>query len=148
MTEIDVRFLCRIQKADIVAEWEHTKARWSNGELSGKGEPDADIVPWVDRINQLPGICALQSCAGHKSDGYIEAAHFWLWLSRSVAGRFDRSAPVLSQRAQRIERVSKHYLSDGKEIAAITFQGNERGCLEWSAAVIYGYLCGIADVRD
>ena len=133
------RFLTDAAKRNILASWEQTKRDWGLGSLSGVGEPDSDIVPWCDRINALPGLCTLQSCAGHLRGGVIEAAHLWIWMSEAAAKNFDRAAFSLLRRRDRIDWISKHYLHDGKEIASITFFGNERDLLESSVSIVYDF---------
>ena len=145
MCQGDIRFLTDDAKRDILAEWKRTKARWRSGDMSGTGEPDADIVPWCDRLNELPGICTVQSCAGHSDGSTVQSAHLWIWLSRDVAERFNHKAFLLLRDRDAIDWISRHYLHDGKEIASITFFGNERGSLEKSIRLIYGFMCGIAD---
>lgn len=140
-----MRFLTPDAKLEILAEWQRTREQWRDGSLRGTGEPDTDIIPWCDRINALPGLCTLQSCAGHTENGSIKSAHFWIWMSRSVSENFDRNAFLLLRNRDRIDWVSRHYLPDGKEIASITFFGNERDLLEQSATLIYGFMCGIAE---
>lgn len=66
-------------------------------------------------------------------------------MSRDVAERFNRKAFLLLRDRDAIDWISRHYLHDGKEIASITFLGNERGSLEKSIRLIYGFMCGIAD---
>lgn len=135
-----MRFLTEDAKESILREWQKTRATIKDG----PGCPDPDIVPWCDRINLLPGICTLQSCQGHRCDSAIEPAHLWLWLSEGAANRFDRGAAYLATDRAVIERISWHYLDDGKKIASITFYGNERDTLGSSAATIYGFLCAVA----
>ncbi len=141
----DIRFLTDDPKQDILAEWERTKACWRCGDISGVGVPDADIVPWCDRLNELPGICTIQSCAGHSDGNAVQSAHLWVWMSREVAERFDRKAFLLLRNRDALDWISRHYLHGGKEIASITFFGNERGNLEKSIRSIYGFMCGKAD---
>lgn len=134
------RFLSEYGKRKELKCWEGVKQQWRTGYLSGIGEPDGDIVPLCDSLNALPGVCTLQSCAGHVRGGTIEAAHLWLWMSETTARRFDRDVFVLLQRRPPIDWVSKHFLHDGKEIASITFFGNERGLLRKSAKLIYNFM--------
>ncbi len=123
MTGVDKRFLLADDKARIVADWEHTKERWRKGIINGAGEPDADIIPWCDRLNELPGVCTLQSCVGHETSG-----HLWLWLDEQRSREFDRWGYVLA-RMEGIETVNRKYGSWGQEITAIEFDGRfEKAC--------------------
>ena len=135
-----MRYLTEDAKQTILREWQETRATIK----AGPGCPDPGIVPWCDKINSLPGICTLQSCQGHRHDDAIEPGHLWLWLSEAAADRFDRAATYLATERAVIERVSWHYLDDGKKIASVTFRGNERDALEISAATIFGFLCAVA----
>ena len=123
MTAIDTRFLTVDGRRDILAEWERTKEQWRKGVVRGAGEPDADIIPWCDLINSLPGVCTLQSCAGHKTGG-----HLWLWLDEQRSREFDRWGYVLA-RMEGIETVARKYGSWGQEITAIEFDDRfEKAC--------------------
>lgn len=128
------------EKAAILSEWEDVRSAWESGRLRGVGAPDAAMVPWCDRINSLPGLCTLQSCAGHWRGDTIETAHLWIWLSREAGTRFELAAPALAARAETIERVSKLYLADGKKVASIYFRGDERGLLGQSMEVVFAFL--------
>jgi hypothetical protein len=134
------RFLSEGGKRKELAYWECVKRQWRSGCLRGVGEPDRDIVPWCDRFNALPGVCTLQSCAGHVREGAIEAAHLWIWMSEPVARNFDGDVYVLLRQRPPIDWISKHFLHDGKEIAAITFFGNERDLFGRSVELIYNFM--------
>ena len=113
-------------------------ARWKGLRLSAgtkSGDPDPDIYPLCDRLNALPGVCTLQSCAGHRNGNVLDSGHLWLWLDRRTAERFDRNAWALAA-FPTIERVARFYSPSGQEITVIEFQGNERGALATSADVI------------
>jgi hypothetical protein len=138
------RWLTPASKESVLSDWERTKSEWRSGALSGVGAPDGDIVPWCDLINALPGICTLQSCAGHRRGKMLSSAHVWLWLSREAQRRFDQNAFVLL-RSDMVDWVSTHHQADGKQIASITFYGNERAMFGQSILFVYGFLCGIAD---
>lgn len=128
------------QKRLILAEWAATLEAWRDGRLAGAGEPDRAMVPWCDRINRIPGLCTLQSCEGHHHDGTIDTAHIWIWLSSEKARWFDRAAPELAARTDIIERVSKLFTEDGKEVALVYFRGKERNLLHHSMGVIYEFF--------
>ena len=148
MKGVDARFLLADDKKRIVADWEHIKEDQRTKEIVGPGVPDREIVPWCDRINQLPGLCTLQSCAGHKDGDTLVSGHLWLLMSQSAADRFDRTAFLLLRNEDSIEQISWLYQHEGKKIASIIFAGNERESLETSISLIFGFLCGIADVSD
>lgn len=51
-------------------QWERAKRERNDappdGFVGGHGYPDPEIYAWVDRLNRLPRLCTLQSCAGHR----------------------------------------------------------------------------------
>ena len=141
---VDRRFLLADDKKRIVGDWENIKGK----DVLGRGGPDREVVPWCDKINGLPGLCTLQSCAGHKDGDTLVSGHLWLLMSQSMADRFDRAAFLLLRNEDLIEQISWLYLHEGKKIASIIFAGNERESLEMSISLIYGFLCGVADVSD
>ncbi len=140
-----MRFLTPKGKRGILAAWERTRHAWHTGEINGPGEPDADIVPWCDRINELPGICTLQSCAGHCDGKFKSDGHLWLWMDHVVHSRFHANAFLLLQSEDHIDSLSTLYLHDGKEAAFIAFYGNGHDRLDASMTLIYGFLCDIAN---
>lgn len=142
-----MRFLTADGKRDILAAWMRTKQAWHSGEINGPGKPDADIVPWCDRINELPGICTVQSCAGHRKGRYQTNGHLWLWMDEVAHVRFIANAFLLLDNRDYIDSVDTRFLHEGKEIVFVTFFGNERGKLDVSMTFIYGFLCGIASER-
>jgi hypothetical protein len=42
--------------------------------------------------NAIPGVCTLQSCAGHVENGYLRGGHLWRWLDGPMSARFNRRA--------------------------------------------------------
>lgn len=113
------RHLLAEAKADELAKWEADKSRpRPPGDVGGHGWADTEIVPLCDALNALPGICTLQSCAGHRDS----VGHLWLWLDEQNAGAFDRWGYVLA-RMRGIEVVSRKYTDWGQEITAIEFDG-------------------------
>lgn len=132
------RYLTTAAKRRELFCWERIKTRpLPPGDLGGRGFPDPEIVPWVDRLNELPGVCTLQSCAGHATGN---SAGLWIWLDRETAGRFDTQAFALSSMPG-IEEVSRSYKAWGQEVVVVTFQGNERHLLAPSMAVILDFFC-------
>lgn len=134
------RHLTVSAKREILAEWNRVRSQ----SMRGVGSPDPAILPWCDLINELSGVCTLQSCAGHVHDGIYETAHLWLWLSPDLDSEFQRCVYELVARERYIDRVMKLYMADGKEIVSIYFYGAERDCLEPSMSVIYNFLAGIS----
>ncbi len=112
------RYLTPPGKKTNLAFWESRKSDpRPSGDLSGKGWPDPEIIPLCDALNQLPGVCTLQSCCGHGGAG-----HLWLWLDEVLSREMDRWGHVLA-RMHGIEVVSRKYTHWGQEITAIEFDG-------------------------
>jgi len=123
----------------IIREWRAASARKTE---NSDGLADADMIPWCKKLNRLPGICTLQSCAGHGgvAPGHIvSCGHIWLYLDERVSAAFNAKAFVLSCQPN-IERVYRLYSHWGQEIACVEFLGNERGELAHSMGAIHGFL--------
>lgn len=137
------RYLTPFEKERVLTEWRETlrsmpKAVPSDGDE--RGYPDPPIVPWCEELNDVTGICTVQSCCGHKRlDGTFVSGHLWLRLDKEMAARFDMQALALAG-ASGIERVSRLYSQWGAEVVEIVFLGNERGQLERSMQSILGFL--------
>ena len=143
------RWLTNADKEFVLVSWSEAKIQpVPEGDYGGVGYPDPDIVPWCDRINALPGVCTLQSCAGHvRQGGERDAGHLWLWLSRPMAGAFDSHAHRLARHVSYIEDVTRRYTSWGQEVTVITFAGNERDRLPPSLRLILAFLRTLAHVH-
>lgn len=121
------RYLTLEEKVTILYWWELAKLRKlpERQDIGGRGYPDPEIFSLCDRLNEISGVCTLQSCAGHDaehSDGGIYPANLWIKLSDSMAEMFE----IKVSRFQRymhpwVARVGKHWQPDGEEIVEITF---------------------------
>ena len=132
MDDLDsARYLTPEAKGLELERWASLRTRGGGG----AGAPDPEIFPLCDDLNVLPGVCTLQSCAGHRRNGTFWPGHVWLWLDRRTSERFDRRASELAASAV-IERVSRIYAANGQEITAIEFCGNERGLLAESKELL------------
>ena len=131
------------EKAEILKGWDERKRRLIKlGAKGGLGYVDPDIVPLCDALNQLPGVCTLQSCAGHSaedSDGAIYPGELWLRLGPGIKGRFEAAARQLAANTL-IDRVGKIYWEDGKETVTVIFKGNESGHLAQSSVVLLKFF--------
>ena len=124
------RYLTPAAKAQELALWQATKATpRPPGDLAGRGYPDPEIVPLVDALNELPGLCTLQSCSGHP-EGSREPGpgHLWLWLDRETSAAFDERAFELAKLSV-VDSVSKLYQQWGQEVTVIVFRGSDSGLL-------------------
>ena len=125
------RYLTSSRKREVLQEWRRSVAHAT----TGPGGPDRAIVPWCERLNRLPGVCTLQSCAGHRGGETLTAGHLWLWLSLEMATEFQGGALALAAQPT-IERVYTLYGAWGQEVSVIEFAGEERGCLDASMTTI------------
>ncbi len=131
------RYLTPPEKRRTLVEWRRAHA--SAGE--GPGFPDPDMVAWCAKLNAIPGICTVQSCAGHGRPGSVDSSgHMWLRLSAPMSAAFDAHALRLAASTDLIEHVTRVYTPWGKEVATITFAGNERGLLADSMQLIVSFL--------
>jgi len=103
------------------------------------GLADEAIMQYCDALNALPGVCTLQSCAGHRP-GEISAgapagtrdqqlertAHLWLWLDERTADTFYYSAWRLSEHPC-MEYVAIRFQPYGRQLVELIFHGNDCG---------------------
>lgn len=115
------------------------------GAVLAEGYRDLDegLRPWLDRINALPGLVTLQSCAGHKDGPYFHSGRLWVRLTQEATSRFEEVAMELAAH-DCIEDVGRHYKNWGQEVVEITFQGAEKGRLQESQQVIADCLARCA----
>src|SRR5688572_3692497 len=134
------KWLTRDAKLRVLEQWFELLAgeRWVGNTIARRGArrraaidaPDADMVPWCLRLNRLPGVVTVQSCAGHRfAGGDTDPGSVWLWLDRATytAGFPDRAGALTAQRG--VDRVQTLHGKNGRVLVAITFAGNERGTL-------------------
>jgi hypothetical protein len=130
------RWLTPWDKMREVANWDETKRDFAtradipDHPLGGYGYPDPEIYAVCDRLNALPGVCTLQSCAGHEranDDGskYVYAGQLWLWLDMKRAAAFERVAPTLAA-SPLVERLRKLWLRDGREVVDVEFTSGDQ----------------------
>ena len=131
-----------VEKAEILEGWDERKRTLIARAKGGLGYVDPDIVPLCDALNRLPGVCTLQSCAGHSakdSDGLIYPGELWLRLSPEIMCRFEAVAQQLAAKTL-IDRVGKIYWEDGKETVTVAFKGNESGHLAQSGVILLKFF--------
>jgi hypothetical protein len=130
-----------------LAEFDRYKAEHQAppDDAGGRGFPDPDILPWCDRLNALPGVCTLQSCAGHEySDGSHSSGQLWICLSPAMARGFRERVFDLAQHSPPIERVYTLYAAWGQEIVDVRFAGNECGLLAESMELVVEFFSGLS----
>lgn len=119
--------------------------------LGGRGYPDPDMICWCDHLNAIPGVCTLQSCAGHgpeDSGGGMKSGHLWLLLDEAMSDAFDTRALDLASETEHIERVSRIYSPWGQEVTSIVFAGNERGLLAESMRIVLDFFRTLREERQ
>ena len=65
------RHLSADEKAKILTVWREQQQTGA----AGHGDPDPDMIPWCEKLNALPGVCTVQSCSGHRENGYLRSGH-------------------------------------------------------------------------
>ena len=144
------RFLTKDEKELTLAQWEetlHTEKGRGTTNNGATGLPDALIIPWCEKVNELTGICTVQSCAGHQHTDITYSGHLWLRLDADNSFRFDVHAFSLSAH-EYIENVSRLYSRHGQEITGIQFWGAERNHLDRSMLTVLNFLRFIVSERD
>ena len=95
--------------------------------LKGDGNIDAVMVPWIDRLNKLPGIYTGASCGGHRANEnknycYVDKGYIVLCLTKgSFVKLFQKDVGKLSSR----DSFSSQYRFDDGVSCALDFAG---GC--------------------
>lgn len=120
-----------------LSDWEEIRSALS--EVAGPGVPDPEMIPWCEKLNALPGVCTLQSCAGHRDGERGTSGHLWLWLAEDEARRFRERAFELARNSL-MERVSVIYQPWGQEVVELEFRGSPDNQLEASMTAILGFL--------
>jgi len=119
---------------------------------AGQGFLDAEMIPFLEQINELRGVCTLESCAGHphseqSSDpdtvSVLSCGYLQLRFYQGLMAKFrSRSGELVN--SDFIESVSIKFFpdedGDTKEIAFIEFKGRERDLLNESMNFIVTFL--------
>lgn len=142
------RYLTPEGKRWVLDEWARKRAEMPHtgpGD-GGHGLPDPEVFPWCDALNEIPGVCTLQSCAGHvveAADGsgpYRYPGEFWVWLDQPMSAAFDRHALQLAAKRPHIEKVTKLYGDWGQEVVSIIFAGDALHFSEDAMRLIVGFF--------
>jgi tRNA(Phe) wybutosine-synthesizing methylase Tyw3 len=118
----------------------------------GEGWIDPEVLPLVDALNTLEGVCTVQSCCGHRHpipddpDGaeWVHHGQLWLRLSESVSRNADERVGVLLAHDV-IVHVQKLYsypeMSEPHEVFDVQFRD---GHLESASRVIEDFFTSVA----
>ena len=139
------RYLVDAEKHRTLLEWQARRHDLQlRGLRGGTGGVDAAIVPWVDRVNAIRGVCTLQSCSGHRpsdSDNPEVGTPGQLWMALSYP-----MATAINQRmyelvaAPTVIRVLTRYQPYGQDVLDVMFVGDDRGGLARSMTAIIEFL--------
>ncbi len=116
------------------------------GDTFDRGYPDPEILPWCDALNEIPGVCTIQSCSGHFIKRFKDGSkqmgpgHLWIWLSKPMSMKFHFYAREFGMNARTMERVRVLYSNWGQELVDVYFGGLERNSLYESASTIWIFL--------
>lgn len=112
----------------------------------GEGFPDERIIPFCTIINALPGVCTLQSCAGHprtSEQHWSAPGQLWLWFSEWEFNLFTKQAPILAENPQ-IESIKILFArwNDRRVVVDICFKGDETGDeeLQQSIDILFQFI--------
>jgi len=147
-----MRYLTKGEKKERIADWERVK--------KGQQKPsvaDKDIIPLCDALNELEGVCTIQSCSGHfgitnpDSSHYIQKAHLWLRLDKETALKFyEHVFELADNKLIEVVEILFHPKDVwGGVIVSIIFEGNNSGKLLASSDVILPFFSELVnnDVR-
>lgn len=139
------RYLTPPEKRRTLVQWR----RLHRTAGKGPGVPDPDMVEWCAQLNAIPGVCTVQSCAGHGRPGSVDSSgHVWVRLSAPMSAAFDAHALRLAASTNLIEQVTRIYAPWGQEVASIAFAGNERGLLADSMRLIVSFFRSLGARRS
>jgi len=126
-----MRYLSDKEKKHIIREWEITKIRsphTGDNCPPGRGGIDAEIVFHCDEINAIPGVCTLQSCAGHiNKDGSITNGGLWLKLTENMMMLFHEYAYELYTHKGIYDSITIRLQDYGDELVDICFYPQRLG---------------------
>ena len=148
--QFNTRYLSPAEKVHVLAGWDARKREpRPDGDLGGRGYPDPEIFGLCNALNAIPGVCTLQSCAGHRLGPMnLQPGHLWLRLDETLSGRFRQTVFDLL-RQPTIQGIATLYHFGDREIVEIVFDGTERGaaCFERSVIEISAFFAGLWEGR-
>ena len=137
-----VRYLTEGEKKELLADWNRAK-EGKQGSLA-----DKDIIPLCDALNELRGVCTIQSCSGHPNianlDGshYVQKAHLWLRLDEENSKKFyEQAFKLADNKLIEVVEILFHPKDEwGGEIVSIIFEGNNSGKLSATSKTIISFF--------
>lgn len=142
------RYLTPREKILTVSRWlEYRSSHEIPEDAGGRGYPDPEVFPLTDQINNIDGVCTIQSCSGHISKDLIEGepclwnGQLWLRLSEPMMHRAVACIYDLTYCRPNIERVQVIFDRDG-DVLDISFVGlnKDAASLEESGRIIVDFL--------
>lgn len=157
-TATTTRFLTEAEKDGEIASFEAYKLlpgiwrRDHPDDHGGSGRVDHEVLPLVDALNALEGVCTVQSCCGHRwpvgdehNSEYVHNGQLWLRLGEDVACAFDTNVGDLLKH-EVIVHVQKLYayqtMTEPHEVFDVQWKD---GCMDEAQGVIVEFfegLCG------
>lgn len=137
------------EKRQHISEWRDLQDR-ARDTLS-PGSPDPEVFGLVDALNEIQGVCVVQSCSGHrqperKAEGQaVRKGHLWLRLSGAMYRRFQQQAANLA-RVPVVDDVSVRFGRGEGPVIEVVFDGKECGRLSRSGAYLVSFFSGLAGV--
>lgn len=128
------RFLTDDEKARVLSNYRMTRQHGAAG--SGKGADgglDQRVCSLCDRLNELHGVCTIQSCSGHPMRDGAPALAGQVWLRLSAWASvlfFDEGGAQELAAHPFVYKVARVYLPHGPEVVWIVFQADDEVVFE------------------
>ena len=146
MLRMRMKYLSYAEKESILAEWATRRSDLS-AKMDAPGMPDLEVLPLVDYLNSLPGICTVQSCSGHHltehmSEGGIKPGLLWIRLDIHAARESNLHIDELLQHRE-IEAISLLFKRWSGPVVEILFHGKERKAFPTSERILKKFFSKI-----
>jgi DNA-binding CsgD family transcriptional regulator len=149
------RYLTLDEKVQVLESFAESRVRESSYRRfhaearGGEGYIDHEVLPLVDALNVLDGVCTVQSCCGHiNRHGYRYPGSLWIRLSEQVMKQFEFRVWELVHISV-IEHVTKlyHMKQDNRmrEVVSVQFTGEPNGKMQASKLVIVDFFQKIVE---
>jgi len=127
-----MKHLTSQEKDSRLGEWHALRA--VSVDHSVPGTPDPEIYGLVDRLNEIEGVCVIQSCSGHKSSERkaegrtFKRAILWLRVEERLLRAFEGLASRLYS-SPLVDEVCVRYGREVGPVIEVIFDGKESGRL-------------------